>query len=287
TEAQLWTEGCDQVIHVMDTEADSHRIFEHLHQLRADFVVRLRHDRRVEEGVLSESLTNAPIKLERLVPINKRKSKRMPSYTHQGRPARRAWLRVRATTIEILPPRHMPHAEPLELHVVQVLEEHPPPGEEPIAWVLATSLPVRTKADLERILDIYRTRWLIEEFHKALKTGCMLEQRQLESFEAITSLLAIAYPTACALLHLRSRARQKGLPATDVLRQSLLDCLRAHPKARPLGPNPSAEDALGVVAGLGGHIKNNGPPGWQTIAAGYKELLIFEKGWLAAVAQYL
>ncbi|MCP4305161.1 MAG: hypothetical protein GY788_09865, partial [bacterium] len=46
TEAQLWTEGCDQVIHVMDTEADSHRIFEHLHQLRADFVVRLRHDRR-------------------------------------------------------------------------------------------------------------------------------------------------------------------------------------------------------------------------------------------------
>jgi hypothetical protein len=284
TEAHEWLEGCEQVVHVMDTEADSYRLFEHLQQHGADFVVRLRHDRRVTEGVVSESLAGAPIKVERLVEIGRRKSKRMPSYTHQGRPARKARLQVRATTIEILPPRHMPQAEPLELNVVQILEEKPPPGVKAIAWVVATSLPVRTKADIERVLDIYRARWQVEEFHKALKTGCELEKRQLESFEAITSLLALCYPIATELLHLRSRSRQKGLPAADVLRQSLLDCLRAHPKARRLAANPSAEDALGAIAGLGGHIKNNGPPGWQTIGAGYVELLTFEKGWLAAIA---
>jgi hypothetical protein len=50
-----------------------------------------------------------------------------------------------------------------------------------------------------------------------------------------------------------------------------------------MGENPSAEEALAVVAGLGGHIKHNGPPGWQTLAAGYMELLAFERGWIAAL----
>lgn len=288
SEAQLWVGGCAEVVHVLDSEADSYRVFAHAKQLDADFVVRLRHDRRVEDSVVSECLANAATKLELLVPISKRNSKRMPSYTYQGRAARKANLQVRAVSLEVSAPRHMPRGtEPLELQVVQVLEEHPPAGEEPIAWVLATSLPIRTRADVERVVDIYRKRWLIEELHKALKTGCMLEKRQLESFEAITSLLALSYPTACELLHLRSRARQKGLPASEVLRKSQLDCLRAHPKARPLSPDPSAEEALGVIAGLGGHIKNNGPPGWQTIGAGYKELLGFERGWLAALGQDL
>lgn len=284
THAHEWLKDCKQVVHVFDTEADSYRVFAHLFELQADFVVRLRHDRRVVDGCLSEALAAAPIKLDRFVDIGRRKSKRMPSYTHQGRPARKAHLTIRATTIEILPPNHLPQSEPLQLNVIQVLEDKAPVGEKPIAWVIATALPIRTKADIARVVDIYRARWQIEEFHKALKTGCALEKRQLESFDAITSLLALCYPIAIELLHLRSRSREKGLPASDVLRQSLLDCLRAHPKARKLGPNPSAEEALNVIAGLGGHIKNNGPPGWQTLGGGYTELITFERGWLAALA---
>jgi hypothetical protein len=168
--------------------------------------------------------------------------------------------------------------------VVQVLEENPENGDEPVAWVIATSLPIHTRAQVERVIDIYRARWVIEEFHKALKTGCMFEKRQLESFESITTLLALCYPIACELLRVRSRARQTGIPASDVLRKSLLDCLRAHPNHRPLTDTPTAEEALAVIAGLGGHIKHNGPPGWQTLAAGYMELLAFERGWLAAFA---
>lgn len=284
THAHEWLKDCTQVVHVFDTEADSYRVFAHLFELQADFVVRLRHDRRVMDGYLSEVLAAAPIKLDRLVDIGKRKSKRMPNCTHQGRPARMAHLQIRATTIEILPPKHLPQSEPVQLNVIQVLEEKPPAGEKPISWVIATALPIRTKADIAWVVDIYRARWQVEEFHKALKTGCALEKRQLESFDAITSLLALCYPIANELLHLRSRSRDKGLPASDVLRPSLLDCLRAHPKARKLGPNPSAEEALNVIAGLGGHIKNNGPPGWQTLGGGYTELITFERGWLAAIA---
>jgi Transposase DNA-binding/Transposase DDE domain len=282
TEAQLWAEGCE-IIHVMDREADSYRLFDHLRQVGGDFIVRMRHDRCVEDGHLTEALYDAPIKLRRTVPLSARRSKTMPSYTHRGRAAREAKLVVRCATVQLQPPKYLRESELVELNVVQILEEEPPPGQEPISWVLATSLPVKTSAQVALVLDFYRARWLIEEFHKALKTGCMFEKRQLESFESITTLLAICYPIACELLRLRSRAQLGNVLASMVIRPSLLQCLQAHPKARPLPDNPTAEQALAVIAGLGGHIKYNGPPGWQTLAAGYMELLAFERGWLAAM----
>jgi hypothetical protein len=285
TEAQLWTDGVEQVIHVMDTEADSYRLFDHLQELKADFVVRLRHNRRLDDGDLAAELAQSALKLRRTVALSARKTKSTPNLQHQARTAREVELSVRCATVEIQPPHHMRSAaEPIMLNVVQVLEERPTQGDEPVAWVIATNLPIQTRAQIERVIDIYRARWVVEEFHKALKTGCMFEKRQLESFESITTLLALCYPIACELLRVRSRARQAGIPASEVLRATLLDCLRAHPQAQLLADNPTAEQALAVIAGLGGHIKHNGPPGWQTLAAGYMQLLVFEKGWLAALA---
>jgi Transposase DNA-binding/Transposase DDE domain len=284
TEAALWSEGCEQVVHVMDREADFFRLFEHMHDIGADFVVRLRHDRKIEDSFLTEELVGAPVKMRRLISIGARQSKSMPRHTHAGRTAREVQLSISAVEVELQPPRYMPDSLPIRVHVVQAVETQPPAGAKPISWVIATSLPVRTKADLARVIDTYRARWLIEEFHKALKTGCMFEKRQLESFQSITTLLAICYPVACELLELRFRSRDKNAKASDFLRPSLLDCLRAHPKARALPADPTLEQALAVVAGLGGHIKYNGPPGWQTLASGYMELLAFERGWLAALS---
>jgi hypothetical protein len=284
TEAQLWLEGCQQVVHVMDREADSFRLFQHMLELEAEFVVRLRHDRVVEDGHLAEVLAQAPISLHRKVRVSARPGKSMPSYTHKARDSREAKLVVRSSKAVFQPPNYMCYAEAVELNVVQVLEEDPPAGVEPISWVLVTTLPIGSRAQVEAVIDIYRARWLIEEFHKALKTGCLLEKRQLESFESITTLLAFSYTVASELLRVRTRSRQPGLSAADVLRATQLDCLRAHPKAPRLPEKPSAEDALTAIARLGGHLKHNGPPGWQTLAAGYMELLAFERGWLAALA---
>ena len=285
SEAQLWAEGCEQVVHVMDREGDSFRLFQHMHQLGADFVVRMRHDRALAQGLLSEALAEAPMQLRRLVPVSARAAKTVPRVAHKGRSAREARLTVRSASVALKVPAYLgKKTEPIEVNVVQVLEEDPPEGCTPIAWVLATTLPVNTRTHAERVIDIYRARWTIEEFHKALKTGCMFEKRQLESFNSITTLLALSYPVACELLRVRTRARQTGLPASEALRQSLLDCLRAHPKARRLSSEPSAQEALEAIAGLGGHQKHNGPPGWESIAAGYLRLLDFERGWLAALA---
>lgn len=282
-EAHLWSEGCESVVHVMDREGDSTRLFQHMQALGADFVVRLRQDRALmEEELLSDALFEARPKLTCLVPVSAQKAKTIPRVAYRGRAARQAKLSVRSATVEIKVPAYLGRStEPLELNVIQVLEDKPPAGCKAISWILATTLPIRTKADLMCAIDIYRARWMIEEFHKALKTGCMFEKRQLESFDSITTLLALSYPVACELLRIRARARQSGLPATDVFRKSLLDCLRVHPKARPLSTNPTAQEALEVIAALGGHQKHNGPPGWQSIAAGYLRLRDFEAGWLA------
>lgn len=282
SEAHLWTEGCKQVVHVLDSEGDAFRVFDHLQALNADFVIRLRHDRRIEDGHLCSELADAPVKMRRSIEVSARKPKRTPNTAHSGRAQRKADVSIRCGRVSIQPPRYLNDANEIELNVVQVLEENPPPGVEPVAWVIATSLPTNKGADVERVIDIYRARWVIEELHKALKTGCMIEKRQLESFESITTLLALSYPIACELLRLRSRARQPGLPASEVMRPTLIACLRAHPSARPLSAHPTAEETLGVIAALGGHIKWNGPPGWQTLAAGYIEIQAFERGWLAA-----
>jgi len=284
TEAQLWTQGCEQVVHVMDREADSLRLFEHLQQIEADFIVRLRHDRRIEDGRLVDSLAQGERRLRRIVAISARKTKSTPRSTHNGRPAREVDLTVRCARIEMQPPKYLPYSEPITVNVVQVLEENPPEGVEPVAWVLATSLPISSRVQIETVIDGYCARWLIEEFHKALKTGCMFEKRRLESFESITSLLALCYPIACELLRVRWRARQPGILASEVLRPTLLACLRAHPKARKHSENATAEEVLAVIARLGGHLKHNGAPGWETLAAGYMHLLTFESGWIAALA---
>lgn len=282
SEAALWSEG-GEVVHVMDREADSFRVFAHMRDIGADFVVRLRHNRRIEDGFIAEELVGAPVKLKRPVALSARQPKTAPRSTHQPRVAREAELSISAVSVELQPPRYLIDAGPVRVNVVQVIETAPPAGAKPVSWVIATSLPVRTKADVERVIDAYRARWLIEEFHKALKTGCMFEKRQLESFQSITALLAICYPIACELLELRYRSREKNAKASDFLRPSLLACLRAHPKARPLQDDPTLEQAMAVIAGLGGHIKHNGPPGWQTLASGYLDLLAFERGWLAAI----
>ena len=286
TEAHLWMQPCKHAIHVMDSEADSFRLLSRLSQLEAEFVVRMRFDRRVVDGKIADTLAAQPIRLRRRVRLSTRKKSWHPVSPYQQRDARDADLSIRCATVELQPPKASVDAfTALRVNIVQVLEENPPEGAQPVSWILATSLPIKTKKALEHVIDTYKARWIIEEFHKALKTGCMFEKRLLESFDALTTLLAMCYPISCELLRIRTRARQSGIPASQILRKTLLDCLRAHPKAKPLNDNPTAEQAMRVIAGLGGHIKHNGPPGWQSLAVGYMELLTFERGWLAAKSQ--
>lgn len=162
-----------------------------------------------------------------------------------------------------------------------MFEVDAPDGQGPVDWLLYTTEPLDTKQQLEAVVDYYRCRWQIEELNKALKTGCVVQERRLESLDALTTMLALSLPIAVALLALRALARaDASCPAVTVLDEHQIAALR-HISHRPLPKNPTVQDALWCIAGLGGHIKNNGQPGWQVLQRGMEKFVIFAAGWSA------
>ncbi len=283
-------------IHVMDREADHYELFENLVNKGCRFVIRLRHDRYIYEAgapapqhlrTMMEGVESA---LVREVPLSVRGRKKAPnSKIHPPRNARMAWLHCRAKTVVVgRPDARCSDATTmtLTLNAVQVYEPAPPNGEAPVEWLLLTTEPVNTKEELAAVIDVYRTRWVIEEYFKCLKTGCAYEARQLESSDGLLNALGVLAPLAVDLLRIRNVARDKpDAPAKEVATPTQIEVLRHFSKRHWLPLRPTARDVCLAIAGLGGHLKNNGDPGWLVLHRGYQKLLAYEAGWCAARAQ--
>ena len=117
--------------------------------------------------------------------------------------------------------------------------------------------------------------------NKAIKTGCAYESREFRTLHALLIVLAMTLPIACELLWLRSRARSDATaPATDVLTPQQLKLLRQI-ATRPVPARATAREALYALAGLGGHARRNGEPGWLVLYRGMQKLLAYEEGYEA------
>lgn len=282
-DAEERVQGRSRLIHVMDREADSFEIFNGLVARSSDFVIRLSHDRRVDEnGVISERIANAPVMLERSVALSPRAAKSAPDAKkkHPPREERMAQLEVVACEIRIQRPHHDRNsATELCLNVVHVREPHPPEGMEAIDWRIITTLPIGTAAEVAAIVDHYRARWLIEEYFKALKTGCGYSLRQQMSLDALERTLAICIPQAWRLLAIRWTSRhQPDAPADAVVTDTQLQCLRLR---KPNAKLNTAQDVALVVAQMGGHVRSNGAPGWLVLGRGLQKLYDMEAMFIA------
>jgi hypothetical protein len=284
----------EHVVHVMDREADDYRLLSSLCDGGHRFVVRMAQDRLLESdddqtSKLSKALAKVRAQATREVPLSRRPNgQRSPKQLriHPVREGRVATLAFAATTVTLRRPRPQPKTLPesLSVHVVRVWEPKPPAGETPVEWILTTTEAIDTADDLLRIVDYYRARWTIEEYFKALKTGCAFQKRQLETLDGLLNVLALYVPIAWQLLCLRSDARrQPDAPAAAILTPTQVRVLR-HFRPKSLPENPTARDVLLAVAALGGHLKRNGEPGWQTLGAGYEQLLTLTQGWEAATS---
>lgn len=279
--------GAVEAIHVMDREGDQYRLLAALVQNGRPFVIRSFQDRRLEnedEMRLREAVCAARVTLRRDVPLSPRrhikgpKGERHPARRH--RTARLSFA-ARSVTLKRPPDVSKSGAATITINVIHVFERKPPSGEPAVEWFLLTALPVDTDEQVAFAVDCYRARWTIEEFFKALKTGCQFERRQLESAHALLNALAVLAPVAWRLLLLRHLGRSKTrAPADAALTDKQLEVLRAVSK-KPIGRRPTARDAMLAVAALGGHIKNNGDPGWLVMGRGMHDLLLLELGWRA------
>jgi Transposase DNA-binding/Transposase DDE domain len=276
--------GALSAVHVMDREGDNYDLFSYLQQDSIRHIVRLAHNRNLV-GVaekLKEHALAARCVFRCEVDISRRKQARVldQKSIHPERDARTASLAVSATTVELRRSNnHSPNVPPsLQVNIVTVQETSCPKGLEPIRWFLVTTEPVRTRAQLEFIVNAYRTRWMVEEFFKALKTGCRFEKRQLESFKSLENALAIFLPLAVRLLALRGAARAAPSRPCSALTAQQIEILRHH-TTRFMSPDPSNEEATMALAEFGGHLRSNGPPGWSVLGRALERLLLIEVGW--------
>lgn len=274
-------------IHVMDREADMFDLMAQAIRDKARFVIRGDKERALvnEVGLVKGLLAKTKPRTYREVEVGERVAKRrelIKPNAAASRKRRVAKLAVGSHTIEIRRPGTSKVPEKtLKLNLVYVWEPNPPRGQEPVDWVLFTTEPVDTKLHLNTIVDYYRARWVIEEFFKALKSGCALEKRQLQSFHALSNALAVFSAVAWRMLLARAISRAyPGASATSVLSKLELQLLTHRLK---LTKSPStAQEALFAIARLGGHLKRNGDPGWQTLGRGFEKLILLEAGFRSA-----
>lgn len=280
------------VVHVMDREGDDYSLLAEMVSHGDRFIVRMRCDRPVigePEDFAYEAVKHAPAIFEREVRLSTRRKQELPGRQkkHPPRESRTARLAFSVSTFDFKRPRKKTSpslTKTLRLNVVRVFEIDVPPGAHPVEWKLITTEPVATLEQIEWIVDSYRARWTIEDYFKALKTGCAFEKRQLESFFTIRKALALFVPVAWRLLLLRAISRlAPDAPAKPVLTPTQMLVLRAL-APRGLPDAPTARQAMLAVAALGGHIRNNGDPGWRVLGRGYEKLRAYEVGWLAARA---
>jgi hypothetical protein len=225
-----------------------------------------------QEGSLFEVVAQSPLKGTFELKLRAR----------TGVPARTALIELRAVAVKLCAPWRPdgPH-EPFPVNVVEAREVDAPPGVAPIHWVLLTTLPIETYEQIKRVVGVYSKRWLIEEYHKALKTGMGIEQSQLETGARIKALLGISGVVAVRLLN------------TKLLAATIPDILVG---TKEIGENAKRiiEKKIGYpkegwtyrniiigIARLGGFLarKGDGNPGWLTIWRGWRRLIDMTEGY--------
>ncbi len=278
-----------QVVTVADREADVYELFGLAATLDSDWVIRARHDRRRADaaGSVEAAVAAAPVLVTSTLEVARQ----------ANHPPRTATVEVRASQVWVAPPAEkgkrakaawreahpdVPAVGPaqlgeLSLGVVRVSEPHPPTGESPVHWLLVTSLPVTTVAEVLTCVHYYRLRWLVERFHFVLKSGCQVERLQLEHGDRLRRALAIYSVVAAWLLHATYLARTTPeAPATVVLDDAawrVLLTLRYPRQPLPAQP-PTVREALRLIARLGGFLARtgDGEPGVQTVWRGFRRL---------------
>ena len=281
-----------QVVSLSDSEGDIYECFVEgvpKESRRADWVVRACQDRALVGGTkhLRASILSTPRLGELTIEVSKRDAS-----TGDGRKrrqarssARQAKVSVRAKTVWLRPPYRSGGVKlpKVQVNAVLVLEENPPAGEQPVEWLLLTSLPIKTFTEAIKVVEYYCCRWEVEIYFRVLKSGCRVESLQFEETERLTNCLAVYLIVAWRVMHLLMLGRtQPGMDCNVVLEEaewkSVYEVVTG--KAAPKIPPPLAE-LVRMIAGLGGYRgrKHDGPPGPKTMWIGIQRMHDLAAAW--------
>jgi len=278
-----------QVVTVADSESDIYEVFVESQNAPRnwDWIVRAAQDRALKRTgekdganlAVSQCMASQPDRFRITVPVRARTALHAieTRRRRQTRESREAELSVRSGSVTLRPPwRRTGRLPEVTVHVVMAREITPPEGEEPVEWVLFTSLPIETEDEVRRVLDYYRTRWMIEIFFRVLKSGCRVEERRFERLQRWEVCLAVYLIVAWRTLYVTRVSRSCPDQSCAMLftpsewkavwkvvrRQALPDLA------------PRLDEMVRMVAQLGGYVnrKRPDPPGVQTIWLGLQRM---------------
>ena len=280
-----------EVITVADREADIYELLAQPRRKGSHLLIRAAQNRRVKKG-------NGEIdKLwETLAQVEPCGTKTLELQRTPRRKGRKARLTVRFTTLEVQPPQGSQErkSQPgIKVQAILASEENPPPGEKALSWLLLTTLPVSNYEEACDCLEKYAYRWLIERYHYVLKSGCRVEELQLETEERMEKALATYSVSrseaaklivAWRLLWLTYEARKNPEKRIDeVLEEQewqVLYLATQKQKQLPMAI-PTLREGVRWIASLGGFLgrKGDGEPGVKTLWRGWQRLEDMVIGW--------
>jgi hypothetical protein len=256
---------------VGDREADIYELFELALREPSSpkLLVRASHNRLLAEGQghLWEKVSEQEISGIQEVLVPRR----------ANRPARVARLEVRFAEITLKPPKRKSKFRELTIWAVLAQEVDVPQDVEPIEWMLLTTCQVTTFDEAIEKLAWYAVRWGIEVYHRTLKSGCKIEERQLGHADRIEACLAIDLVVAWRIFHLTKLGRETpDVPCTVFFEEAEWRALTAYITQNPTPPDrpPSLREAIRIVASLGGFLgrKSDGEPGTKSLWLGLQRL---------------
>jgi len=250
-----------KLLYVTDREGDIEEVLKRAQGQPAGLLIRAKHDRIVEDGErMWNTVWNTPVvgTTEFLMAAR------------PGRSARLVRQSIRAATITL--PETDKREQAITINVVIAHEDNPPQGEEPVSWTLLTTLPVATADDASLIVELYLCRWDIEMFFKVLKSGCAVQELQLETVDRLKIAVSLSLITAYRILMMSKLGRETpNLPCNvvfdDIEWQTVY---RYHFRKSPPKDPPPLFDIVRILAMLGGFLgrKSDGFPGSKTIWRG-------------------
>jgi hypothetical protein len=278
-----------RVVAVFDREGDVYDVFAAVasSDTGCDLLVRAKNDRRVDHMLGHLWLTMETRPAAGTITLSLPRTPKRPK-------AREAELTVRFATLTLLPPEYRAKSEGLEPVEVQVLfanEENQPKGEEPVSWMLITTLPLTSFEGACRILSHYTCRWVVELLIRVTKSGCKTEERQLETADRLKRCLVLDLIVAWRVLYLTTIGRDcPDLPCSVIFEdhewRSLYLFVHKKEAKVPKKP-PTLREVTRIIGKLGGHLgrKSDGEPGQTVMWRGLSRLSDISAFYLIRLSQ--
>jgi hypothetical protein len=274
-----------QIINIMDREADIIEIFEEAWKQEqqgpaAKFIVRSQYDRRLIEDDEAQIYTKLRQRLKDADALGEVEFTIPSTDKRKGRKVKQ---QLKALSVVLKPANK---DVKIQVNAVMAIESNPPSGEDPLTWAFITNLDVNIFEDAKKVIEYYLCRWEIELFFKVLKSGCKIEERQLQTTDRMKRLISVFMVLSWRVMFTMMLGRvASDMSCGDVFEEAEWKAVWRIVKTKKALPRkpPALGDFIIMVATLGGYVERKGgePPGVKTMWKGMARMIDFAIAWEA------